>query len=329
MNATRRHSVLGSIPTFLAIAALLSAEVTLPASAANPPGVSGWKIEFDPSRSNPVAADGVLYIGAGDGAVYALDLKTGATLWRHQTGEDLAPQNSGPLIVTVPAGTSVTDALIQGPGTVAGTGTAPHTDPDADDTEVTGRRRVEMTPAVDNGTVFVGSEDKSFYAIDAATGKKKWSYPAGQWLGGPPAIVKNGVVYFTSEQGLHAVDVLTGKRKWRFETLPEISKGNWSRPPSAPVLSDGVFFLTAWPYGNDAKSFLYAVNLETGKPKWVTTVDGGTFMGDPVTAKDLVFFSVIEKGSDTTYRNGKRIDGKATPYAVDVASGQRSGRPTQ
>src|SRR5712692_9449664 len=39
---------------------------------------------------------------------------------------------------------------------------------------------VEGTPAIANGVVYIGSFDKNLYALDLATGKEKWRYPAGE-----------------------------------------------------------------------------------------------------------------------------------------------------
>jgi outer membrane protein assembly factor BamB len=287
------------------------------------PATTGWKIKFDESGSSPVIADGVLYVGSADGAVYALDPNTGEMKWRFQTGESLSPATSGPQVITVPRGTSVVDQMIAAISAV-------------EKQRGQGIRRVDMTPAVDNGTVFIGSGDHSFYAIDAATGKKKWSYVAGSGMASnnftsypvPAAVLKNGTVYFVTEDGLHALDALTGKRKWLFETLQEIPVEEMNfgrkRAPAGPVLGDGVIFLTAWPYiGSEAsqKSFLYAVDPESGKAKWVTSVHRRVDISGPLPAKGLVFFSVAE---DTLagVQNGKLVDTKATLYAIDAASGQ-------
>ena len=279
----------------------------------------GWKKKFDGSGSSPVIADGVLYLGSADGAVYALDSKTGETKWRFQTGENLSPTTSRPNVITTPRGSSMADQMTAGMKA-------------AEKQWGEGIRRVDMTPAVANGTVYVGSGDRSFYAIDAATGKKKWSYVAGPGMVSsnytgypvPTAVLKNGIVYFVTEDGLHALDAITGKRKWLFETLQEISvkKMNMGRKrtPSEPVMGDGVIFLTAWPFAllNDAsrKGFLYAVDPESGKAKWVTSVDG-TFISAPTTAKGLVFFTVKEEPQD----NPSPLN-RVKLYAINAADGQ-------
>lgn len=79
-------------------------------------------------------------------------------------------------------------------------------------------------------------------------------------------------------------------------------------------MGDSVIFLTAWPFigGNTPqKSFLYAVDPESGKAKWVTSVDGIDITA-PTTAKGLAFFAVEEPASSH----------RVTLYAINAADGQ-------
>lgn len=57
--------------------------------------------------------------------------------------------------------------------------------------------KISSLPAVAGGLVYVGSNN-TLYAVDAATGSLKWSYPAGDCdFSSTPAVV-NGVVYVGS-----------------------------------------------------------------------------------------------------------------------------------
>ena len=56
------------------------------------------------------------------------------------------------------------------------------------------------SPAVANGIVYVGSNDKNLYALDAKTGAKLWSYATGNSVESSP-IVTNGMVYVGSDDG--------------------------------------------------------------------------------------------------------------------------------
>ena len=56
------------------------------------------------------------------------------------------------------------------------------------------------SPAIANGTVYIGSHDHNLYALDAATGKKRWSYKAGGLVGSSPTVSGNSV-YVGSDDG--------------------------------------------------------------------------------------------------------------------------------
>ena len=57
---------------------------------------------------------------------------------------------------------------------------------------------ISSSPAVANGVVYVGSEDSTLYAFDAATGAQLWSAATGgQIYHGSPS-VSDGVVYVGS-----------------------------------------------------------------------------------------------------------------------------------
>jgi eukaryotic-like serine/threonine-protein kinase len=183
---------------------------------------------------------------------------------------------------------------------------------------------VDMTPAVDNGTVFVGSGDRSFYAIDAASGQKKWSYLVGSGMTGPalatPIVAKNRV-YFVTGAMLYALDTLTGTRNWLFDT-PE----KWALNP--PVLREGTLFLAAgpafWQPHTTGESFLYALDPGTGKANWTVRVEGINISG-PLILKDLIFFSVQEPQPVRGAKPGQGVEvkpAKGTLYAVDAASGK-------
>ena len=53
--------------------------------------------------------------------------------------------------------------------------------------------RVESSPAVANGVVYIGSWDRNVYALNASTGALLWSYATGGYVESSPAVA-NGVV---------------------------------------------------------------------------------------------------------------------------------------
>ena len=74
------------------------------------------------------------------------------------------------------------------------------------------------SPAVVDGTLYVGSTDHHVYALDAATGETVWRTATGDWVMSSPRAV-DGVVYVGSNDGcMYALDAGTGAIKWRAKT---------------------------------------------------------------------------------------------------------------
>ncbi len=268
---------------------------------------AGWKIKFDGSASDPVIADGVLYVGSADGAVYAIDPTNGATKWRFQTGEGLT---SGPQVITMPKGASFGEMVAKGLSAAR-----------------QGKKRINLTPVVRKGTVFVGSEDFSFYAVDAVTGEKRWSYAAESKIVGI-AVYEDSTAYIVTDKGLHALDSSTGQRKWLFETLQEIPVQEMNfgkRPAEGPVWGENALFLSAWPTLRSTtpqRCFLYAVAPESGKAMWVTALDG-LGITKPLAVKGLVFVAAENPSSAPQPGHPHGVSSKQeTLYAINAVDGQ-------
>ena len=64
----------------------------------------------------------------------------------------------------------------------------------------TTRARVESSPAIAGGRVFVGSNDGRFYVLNLNNGAKLWEFNAGAPLSASPAIA-NGRIVIGSQDG--------------------------------------------------------------------------------------------------------------------------------
>ena len=88
--------------------------------------------------------------------------------------------------------------------------------------------------------------------------------------------------------------------------------------PAGLVVGDSVVFLTAptWTYKErdaSVKNVIYAVDPESGKARWVTSVDDD-YITAPVTAKGLVFVA-----TESSILSGSH---HATLYAINAGDGQ-------
>ena len=206
--------------------------------------------------SSPAVVDGVVYIGSGDGNVYALNARTGKKLWQYTTGGSV---ESSPAVVegVVYVGSDDNNLYALDASTGAylwqiSTGGA-----------------VESSPAVANGVVYVGSADHNVYAVTKATATSPaciasgftadqcdlWQFATGSYIYFSPSVA-DGVVYAGSDDGnLYALNAVTGMDLWQFTAGP----GNTMINPT--VVNGAV-------YSCSGNSFLYALNASTGAQLW-------------------------------------------------------------
>jgi alcohol dehydrogenase (cytochrome c)/quinohemoprotein ethanol dehydrogenase len=96
-----------------------------------------------------------------------------------------------------------------------------------------------------DGTLFIGTLDGRLIAVDAKTGRQKWSVVTVDQsqhytITGAPCVVKgkviigNGGAEFGVRGYVSAYDVLTGALAWRFYTVP----GDPSKPFESPILAE-------------------------------------------------------------------------------------------
>jgi len=120
---------------------------------------------------------------------------------------------------------------------------------------------VYSSPAIGpDGTVYVGSNDWSLYAVNP-DGTMRWRFPTGEYVWSSPAVGADGTIYVGSaDRNLYAVSP-DGTEKWEFLTIA----GVYSRPA---IGGDGTVYV------GDAVNKLYALNPD-GTKRWeFTTGDG-------------------------------------------------------
>jgi outer membrane protein assembly factor BamB len=147
------------------------------------------------------------------------------------------------------------------------------------------------SPAVAGGTVYYGSEDSKVYALDAATGRLRWSYTTGGGVYAGPAVA-GGIVYIGSDDGnLYALNAATGHLRWSYDTRYAVE--------STPVLAGGTVYFGSF----DHKVF--ALSAATGRLRWSYSAQDAV-VSSPAVAGGTVYF-----GS---------FDDKV--YALDAANGR-------
>jgi len=197
-------------------------------------------------RSSPAVSDGVVYVGSMDGRVYAADADSGKPLWSFAT--------EGASIDQKAAGFD--------------------------------RRSIVSSPALSDDLLFVGSRDAHLYAVDRKSGRELWRFghpvermdgaPELSWVLSSPAVA-DGIVYTGSSDGrfFNALRAKTGEEVWRFRTPDNVL--------SSGALAAGQVF-----FGCD-DGHLFALDARSGAERWRFR-SGGSVISAPVVDAGTVYF---------------------------------------
>lgn len=119
-------------------------------------------------------------------------------------------------------------------------------------------------PAIDtDGTLYVGSNDGYFYAVNSTTGALKWKQYITCPLLGPASVDTNGVYFASSLGKIYRLNKATGAVMWTYLTT------SWTN--SGGALYNGVYYI-----GSDDR-IVYAVDTVTGILKWKSAFTGDNF----------------------------------------------------
>lgn len=274
---TRLTFLAATLP--LLTACIAPAEATRPVTA-NGTGDAAWvgAIRFTfrtggPIRSAPAVGAGVVYLGSGDGKLYAIDAKTGAERWRFATG---GPVMSSPALAAGRVFASSRDGFLYALAAADGALVWRH------------RFGAELgmqnywdyalsSPTLRGDVLYIGGGDGHLYAFDAASGRVRWSFDAGARIRSTPAVAAGLVVVGTMDGRVVAVDSASGVLRWSFATDGAAHAFADKRNDTTSVFASptiaGERVMVGSRDGN-----LYALELATGKLAWRSTHDGGSWI---------------------------------------------------
>ncbi len=270
-----------------------------------------WRFRCeDEIRSSPAVYNGMVYVGAYDNNLYALQATDGAFRWKFATEGGLAaspvvdPQNQ---VVIIGSEDSVVYAIEIRTGRIVWT--------------IMTNKPVRCTARVALGHVFFGSDDGKLYAAKANNGRvlwkfdasapirtrpyvteeyiifgseagevvgldlsgtAKWRFRAKRGVTSSPAVYE-GVAYFgSSDWHVYAVDIRTGYPIWRFRTQKPV----WSSPAVDPV--------TKTVFVGSVDGNLYALDMESGKERWHFTTEN-QITSSPAIANGSVYIGSVDR----------------------------------
>lgn len=281
--------------------------------------------------ASPVVAGGIVYVGSRDGKFHAVRSADGAAVWTFAGTNRIDGRAvvAGDQVLFVDGRNDLV-ALARADG-------APRWRfPLYDPAQVGGKALVDnptfnrrvAVPLVVGDTVYCGSADGGLYALDAATGAKKWRHDAGAPIFSPIAQFDDATIAFgTMDGSVVQLDRHTQKETARMKTGGGVvtrpllvgdrvivgsrdymlygfdratGQAAWkfsywfSWVESTPQLRDGVIYVGASDYRR-----VTALDPATGRELWGTDVRGMCW-GWPAVTGDSVFIGTVAQNMQGT-----------------------------
>lgn len=194
----------------------------------------------DDILSSPAVSNGRIYFGSKDGNLYAVETLTGQLAWKFKVGDQ---------VISDPA---VSDGIVYIAGSV-----------------------LLHTP----GTDVVDSREQ-IYAVDAATGAQRWTFPTPVSVNKP--VVADGMVYCVGYYSnvVYALEAKSGQQVWQYSPPDGLGYD------AVPVIANGVLYITG-------QATLHAVDLTTRQERWELTTP--ISIAPPSIAQGVLYFGGGDK----------------------------------
>jgi len=239
--------------------------------------------------SSPAVANGCVFTGSKDGAVYCINSSNGELVWYYYS--TLSEINSSPAIYNgyVYVGSDdgyiycldITTGKLFWKSAIGGS--------------------VRSSPAIVEGRVYIGSGNHDVFCLNASDGTKIWSYPTSHRVHSSPA-VSDGVVYIaTDDFHVYALNASTGNEIWRRHTGSYIS---------SPSVYNGYVYI------GSIDGYVCGLNASTGAKIWEYQTE------DSVSSSPAVAYGCVYVGSEDNNvyclnaSNGKKIWQSPTGYWI-------------
>jgi outer membrane protein assembly factor BamB/tRNA A-37 threonylcarbamoyl transferase component Bud32 len=218
----------------------------------------------DEVRSSPVVEKGVLYIGAYDNNLYALDAESGDFLWKYAADGGIG---SSPCVSADTVFVGSQDHSLYAINAQNGRllWTCPTQGP------------IYSSPRAQFGHVFFGSDDCSLYGVKISSGRVAWTVGVDAPIRSTPALGQKAI-YFGDESGSVYAIGSGGRRKWRFRTRRAVT--------SSPLLAGDTLYV------GSKDGYFYALDTQNGWDVWRYRA-GGAIISSPAASDSAVFFGGV------------------------------------
>ena len=155
---------------------------------------------------------------------------------------------------------------------------------------------VISSPTVENGIVYVGSQDKNIYAIGAWSGDLIWNFTTRDAVESSIAVA-NGYVYTGGDDGyVYCLNAYTGALIWQTFVNGDLpfTFGDIVLK-SSPTVSGGIVYI------GSLDGYMYALDASNGNIVWETPTSG-PIEDSPAVSDGAVYFTSQGPTAGTLYR---------------------------
>jgi serine/threonine protein kinase len=266
-----------------------------------------WSFECeDEIRGTPTVDNGMLFVGAYDNNLYALDATKGQFMWKFATKGGIVTK---PLVAenNLFFGSEDNKLYVVSPRTGKLLW------------EFATNGSIRCSPKIAEGHVFVGSDDGEMYAINTMTYQRSWSIRTEGAVRSSPFLTKD-LIYFGCEANEFICSDYRGSVKWRYLTKRPVT--------SSPLVADGIVYFAS----QDAN--FYALDAKSGWVIWRFRMGKGSVSSPALVENFIIFGSAdnylycVDKSSSREiwrYKCDHQVSGSPFIYKDAVYFGTASG----
>lgn len=217
--------------------------------------------------SSPTYENNTVYVGTLSGSMYAVNSSSGEMRWGLETGH---PIFSSPVVSenSVYFGNRGYNTSVSSPETEYFLYNI-----NADNGTLRWKKETGQgmfgSPAVDNGTLYVGDQNGTVYAVDSTDGEVKWQFRISEnrvsergsreeFKFVSSLTVSNGTVYVPSYRTVYAIDAGTGEERWNTTITGLVT--------SSPAVAGGSVYI------GDYVGNFHAIEVGMGEVRWTNSV---------------------------------------------------------
>ena len=179
---------------------------------------------------------------------------------------------------------------------------------------------VMSSPSIEDGILYVGSQDKKVYAIDAWSGELIWSYPTQGTIESSPAVA-NGKVSIGSDDGyVYCFDAYNGRLLWKRDVNGDLPKTSGA----AVMLRSSPAAVGNRIYIGSVDGYIYALDADTGSVVWRFETQG-PITSSPTVVDGAIYISSEEPTAGALYKleatGGRLLWKKSLEYQTQFTGG--------